>query len=163
MLKSKVFAVALVLMVLIGMTPFRAQSAAATSSNQFDGTYTSVVENTPALSGTMVIDGLSVRYSCPTSDGPVSDVQFTRNTVLFRLTADGTTYTFLGIYSVDANGTKRFKGIVGKGTENASRSAFAPGGSRSPFFPSASNSFLGARHRRNVMDDNATWQAEATL
>lgn len=35
------------------------------TANKFDGIYSSVVANRPALNGTMVIDGLAVSYSCP--------------------------------------------------------------------------------------------------
>jgi hypothetical protein len=154
---------AFILAISIGsyISPLSSQAATKAgneTANQFDGTYSSVVGNRPDLSGTMVIDGLAVSYYCPLSDSPVSDVQFTRNTILFRLTAGGTTYTFLGIYSVDANRKKRFKGIVGKDSQSPDTSAFAPRGGKSALFPSV-NSFLGVRPGRNLADTGPSWDA----
>lgn len=51
---------------------------------------------------------------------------------------------------------------MGKGNENTVRFGFPREGSKSAFFPSVSNSFLGGPSRGNVVDDNDPGQAGAS-
>lgn len=90
----------------------------------FDGTYQSVVQNTPSLNGTMVISGSSVSYSCALGNCSVQNAQKSKTAIYFQLVCNGTTYSFLGQYVVNTNGPNYFSGNV-SWPDGAAKSASA--------------------------------------